>query len=75
MRIQNKRMIVLLLLIGICFLGLYNSSVFAQFKSIDEYKIHEEIMDKKVEKLTADEMKKIGEYLVAAQLSVFALDD
>lgn len=75
MRNKNKRIVMMILFVCILFLGIYKMQVFVKFKSKSEYQISEELKRKEIQQLTFDEKKRIGEYLVTAQLSVFAIHD
>ncbi len=66
---------MMILFVCILFLGIYKMQVFVKFKSKSEYQISEELKRKEIQQLTFDEKKRIGEYLVTAQLSVFAIHD
>ncbi|MBY0595588.1 biotin transporter BioY [Bacillus bingmayongensis] len=55
--------------------SLYKIQAFTKFKPKSEYQISDELKRKEVQQLTFDEKKRIGEYLVTAQLSVFAIHD
>ncbi|EEK79869.1 biotin transporter BioY [Bacillus cereus] len=53
----------------------YKEEVFASCKSIDQYELNKELENKGIETLTHNEMKKVGEHFVTAQLSVFEFND
>ncbi|WP_139265531.1 MULTISPECIES: biotin transporter BioY [unclassified Bacillus (in: firmicutes)] len=75
MRKKNKKMAMWILFVCVLFLGMYKIQAFAKFKQKSEYQISEELKGKEVKQLTFDEKKKIGEYFITAQLSVFEIQD
>ncbi|WP_459500987.1 biotin transporter BioY [Bacillus sp. C1] len=77
MRNKNKKVAMMILILFVCilFLGIYKMQAFAKFKPKSQYQICDELKRKEVEQLTFDEKKRIGEYLVTAQLSIFSLHD
>ncbi|WP_410981872.1 biotin transporter BioY [Bacillus cereus] len=75
MRKKNKKMAMLILFVCVLFLGMYKIQVFTKFKPKSQDQIPERLKRKGVQQLTFDEKKRIGEYLITVQLSVFAIQD
>ncbi len=73
--IVRKRIVITSLFIIFCLFWSYKKIVFVTFKPIDHYQLDQELKNKSIETLTHREMKKVGEYFVTAQLSVFEFNN
>ncbi|HIE6633046.1 biotin transporter BioY [Bacillus luti] len=73
--IVKKRIVIISICIAFGLFWSYKEAVFASFKSINQYELKEELKNKSIENLTHNEMKKVGEHFVTAQLSVFEFTD
>ncbi|MGN5648190.1 biotin transporter BioY [Bacillus sp. Brlt_9] len=72
---MKKRILITSLCIAFGVFWSYKETVFASFKSIDQYELKEEVKNKSIETLTHNEMKKVGEHFVTEQLSVFEFNN
>ncbi|MED0964985.1 biotin transporter BioY [Bacillus paramycoides] len=73
--ITKKRILIISICIAFGLFWSYKETVFAAFKSIDQYELNKELKNKSIEALTHKEMKKVGEHFVTAQLSVFEFNN
>ncbi|HDR7792283.1 TPA: biotin transporter BioY [Bacillus luti] len=73
--ITKKRLLIISLCIAFGLFWSYKEEVFASYKLIDQYGLNKELKNKSIENLTHNEMKKVGEYFVTEQLSVFEFNN